>query len=189
MFTPSWRAWAIRVAGALLLTAPFAAFLALRHGSALEALRSSWPELLIVAALSGVGLLWAARAASRRYREALRGLAERLDAFRKAPGAAPLAADTPPEILAPITRPLESLAARDAKAIADLVSQNATLEALWAQPGRGEGERGTGKAVVIHRGSGSSRNMVARLTPNLHWMTATPALQQFLGRHSPDLNA
>src|SRR5207244_4169294 len=53
----------------------------------------------------------------------------------------------------------------------------------------GDSDRGPAKAVVIQRGSGSSRNMVARLTPNLHWLTATPALQQFLGQPMADLNA
>ena len=53
------------------------------------------------------------------------------------------------------------------------------------------GEKGASLSSV-HRHvdfSPSSRRLVARLAPNLHWMAATPALQQFLGRPLAELTA
>src|SRR5262249_49568863 len=41
----------------------------------------------------------------------------------------------------------------------------------------------------VHSKEGRSRSLVARLAPNLHWMAATPALQQFLGQTMAELNA
>ena len=38
-------------------------------------------------------------------------------------------------------------------------------------------------------GSGTRRRMIARLTPNLHWIAATTPLQQFIGRSISDLAA
>jgi PAS domain S-box-containing protein len=71
------------------------------------------------------------------------------------------------------------------------------LEALRAA--RGPGPAGVGRATPRELSAidvpsatryvvGSSRHrMVARLTPNLHWLAATPPLLEFLGRAAKDL--
>ncbi len=82
---------------------------------------------------------------------------------------------------------LDALCIGYRKALSDKVSQNEVLESLRALVGRMDLE----KSAVIpsqHRGNISSRDMVARFTPSMHWLTATPKLQQFLGQHIDHLN-
>jgi PAS domain S-box-containing protein len=183
MLLPSRRACTWSAAAALLLAALLAAFRAVRSESG----AAPWDELLAVAGLTWAGLLAAAWAVERRHRRALSRLADTLAAFRKHPSARPLDAEELEEFPAPLADQLAALCASHHKAVADLVGGQATIEELRAQLGRGDGDKGPNR-TVIQRGSGSSRNMVARLTPNLFWMAATPALQQFLGARLADLN-
>jgi PAS domain S-box-containing protein len=188
MPTPSRRAWVWSAAAALVGTALFAALSAVRAHSHLDAVGSAWAELLLVAAVAGAAVFVAMRRVAHRYRTALDRVAASLAAFRRNPSSA---SPVPPEDeawLADLSQQLELLGAGYRQALADLVAQGESLESLHALLVRGEGDKGTGKTVVIQRGSGSSRNMVARLTPNLHWLAATPALQEFLGRPMATLN-
>ncbi len=185
MLILSRRAWIWSAAGTLLLTAPFAVFLAVRSGPGLDALRDAWDNLLLVAGLVWLALLLAAWAARRRYRRALAEIGDQLAAFRKHPAAHPLATPELLRLLGPFADQLEALCTSHHKALADLIQQRDSLESLRGQVNRAEGDK---SRTIIQRGSGSSRNMVARLTPNLFWITATPALKHFLGHSLADLN-
>ncbi|MCI0458658.1 MAG: ATP-binding protein [Gemmataceae bacterium] len=181
MFIPSRRACLWSAAGALLVTALLASVLALRAEQPLLAVGNAWPELLLAAALAWGLALAAIVVATHRYRCALTQLAAALDTARKRPSAVPL---TEPghELLGPIAAPLAALCNTYRRALAELAARKEALESLR------DADRSAGKTVLIERGSGSSRNMVARLTRNLSWMTATSALQQFLGCSAADLN-
>jgi PAS domain S-box-containing protein len=143
--------------------------------------------LPVIGAIGGGALALSLQAlAQRRYRRALQRLGARLGQFREAPTSQSLAkglGDTEEE-LADLLAPLESLCTAYRQALADRVAKSQALDSLRMLLGP-ESDRGQKLAV---RTSGSSRNMVARLTPNLFWMTATPALQAFINHKMSDLN-
>jgi PAS domain S-box-containing protein len=176
------RDWAWGAAGAGLTAALLASYLAVRGGG--------WDVLLPAALAAGLAA-GAASWAARRSRERLvAGLRAGLSRFQDSSSAAALLASLDGEhneVQAALVGPLESLCAAYRRALADRVAQAEALESLRAMLERADLDRGPVRTVF--RSSGSSRNMVARLTPNLHWMSATPALQQLLGRSLADLNA
>ncbi|HJT75802.1 MAG TPA: ATP-binding protein, partial [Gemmataceae bacterium] len=93
--------------------------------------------------------------------------------------------------LAPLEEPLRALVTNYGHALRALVAAQESLDALRSLQERMGVEKGYSLSF-IRRGadfSRSSRRLVARLAPNLHWTAATPALQQFLGRPMPDLSA
>jgi PAS domain S-box-containing protein len=176
-------------AAATVVTAVLAgAYLAWR-GAGAEVLARDGDLLLLAAAVAGVSAAAVAWAARRRYRTLLHHLGSELEKIREGPSRAALAhLDSPAdEDLAALVAPLEALGAAYRRSLADRVAQAEALESLRGMLGRADAERGPSRTVL--RGSGSSRNMVARLTPGLHWMTATAALQQFLGRTLAELNS
>jgi PAS domain S-box-containing protein len=93
--------------------------------------------------------------------------------------------------LEPLLGPLQSLAVSYGRALREVVEVQEAFEKLRAFQERAGVEKGYSLSFVKRGGdfSRSSRRLVARLAPNLHWMAATPALQQLLGRDMPDLNA
>src|SRR5690349_21502635 len=66
----------------------------------------------------------------------------------------------------------------------ELKQADTNLKSQEFLPDLAQGESGFG----VRRWDTNSRNMVARLTANFHWMAATAALQQFLGYTSTQLN-
>ncbi len=71
------------------------------------------------------------------------------------------------------------------EALAELVRRGEALEQLRraerpAALGRADAEQGQSHAG-FRSGAVAAGDMIARLTPNLHWLAMTPALQQFLG--------
>jgi PAS domain S-box-containing protein len=182
MRTITRRDWAWGAVGAGLTVALLAGYLAVRGGA--------W-ELLLPAALAGGLVAGAAHWSARRACERLVvGLGAGLSRFRESPSAASLLAGLDgeqQEVQAALLGPLEALCTAYRRALADRVAQAEALQGLRAVLERADLERGPLRTVF--RASGSSRNMVARLTANLHWMTATPALQQLLGRTLAELNA
>src|SRR5262249_12247890 len=66
-----------------------------------------------------------------------------------------------------------------------------TLQSLL---GRADSEEGQSHSLVHRRSTGDSgtaggaRDMIARLTPTLTWLAATPAMQKFLGHTIVELN-
>lgn len=113
--------------------------------------------------------------------------------------------------LKPLQEQIQTLAQSYRTALADLVASQESLENLRALYERSNAEKGFSHSFIQRRknvallragkqrddaSSASlqvptslSRRMVCRLTPNLHWMAATPALQSFLGRQIGELNA
>ncbi len=185
MLTLSRGAWAGSAAAALLVTLLFAGLRALGAGSDRDA--AAWPELLAVLALTWLTALTSAWAAARPYRHALRRLGGRLAEFRRNPSSGPLTSVDDEHTLGGFADEIEAFGAGYRKSLRDLVAQHEALESLRSLQGHGEAEKAD-RASAVQRGSGSSRNMVGRLTPNLRWLAATPALQQFLGRRLADLN-
>ena len=98
----------------------------------------------------------------------------------------------------PLYEQLDVLGKCYRQALGDLVAQKNTLEALQhdqkladsgvhSLEGRADFEQGH-SVFRLRRWDTNSRNMVARLTPNIHWMAATAALQQYLGYNYGELN-
>ena len=175
--------------GAFLAAALFTVLLGLRSAFALASFLDGLLAVLLVACLVGTAILTTSWAITRRYRRTFDELTRALASFRLKPSAAPLVLADAEPLLGDFPGQLEWLTASYRKALSELVSQAEALESLRALAAHGDGEKGNARAVVIHRGSGSSRNLVARFTLNLHWLAATPALQQLLGRSMADLNA
>lgn len=87
--------------------------------------------------------------------------------------------------LGPAHSAAEQLCLSYRQALTDRVKQRDALEKLQKRAGRSENGH---TRPANRRVPGASRNMVARLTPNLHWMNLTPALQKLLGYTSRELN-
>jgi PAS domain S-box-containing protein len=183
MLASTRRAWAWSAAAATLTAAALAGAYAASGGADLWV---ALPPAALTAAATAGAACWANGRAYRRLFGALGVGLVRLQDSPSVPSVlAGLEADE--QALALLTGPLEALCASYRRALADRVAQAQALESLRAAPGRADADKGPVRTVL--RGSGSSRNMVARLTPTLHWITATAALQQLLGRPLPELNA
>jgi PAS domain S-box-containing protein len=183
------RALVRSAAGALLLTALFATYLVFAEQ---PFFRGDLVLGGIVALLLAAASLWTFWAVSRFYRRLLYDLGNQAANLRSHPSLKSLHQELARfSSLAEacfLSEQIEALAACFRQALADRVMQDETLESLRLLLGRIDTDKGK-SYTITHRGSGSSRNMVARLAPNLRWMTATPALQQFLGCTLAELNA
>ncbi len=134
--------------------------------------------------LSGAaGTAWAQeRAWRRRVNEMANGI------LRQRVTGAPL--DVPVEValeMAPLFKELRDLVACYRKALDQLAQHQDSLETLRLLQMRPDGEKAAAPRTSSY--SLTTRRLIARLTPNLHWMAATPALQQFLGRPLNELTA
>jgi PAS domain S-box-containing protein len=138
----------------------------------------------LVAATGSVCLLW--WLLRLRYHQVLAPLARFLEEYRQNPVSSPprlqVRLPTGDKELRHLLRSLDDICTSYRQALTDRVVQNAALDALRSQLGR-DGDRG-----APMRGNTTSRDMVARFTPNLYWLTATPSLQQFLGWSIVGLN-
>jgi PAS domain S-box-containing protein len=182
------RAWRVCVAGAILAAGLYTVFRAVTPPS--WALTDGLAILVVGMAGALVAAL-ATLAVHTLDRPALRQLAGSLDSFLKSPSQHTLASDLSSAHadvdLTPLLGPLQALCQAYRKALEDRIEQDQALESFRLLLGRVDVEQGQ-RLTLIQRGSGSSRNMVARFTPNLSWMTATPALQQFLHCSANDLS-
>src|SRR5262245_6316234 len=168
-------------------------------------LRPLWaeqdPAVALALDATGVALLAAGAAAlvaaavRRRYRRALADVATQVAALRENPSAHPWHPVTGERWhglgLTPLLEPVEALAAAYRKALAELIEAQEHLEGMRLLYERAGLEKGHSFSF-IHRDdniSRSSRRLVARLAPNLHWIAATPGLQQLLGYRIAELNA
>jgi PAS domain S-box-containing protein len=184
------RAWAWSTIAAVVAAGLVATVLTSSSVAGLDAATRASVLLLTVAVLVFAAVVSTTAVVHWRYRRAFDGLARHLGPFRANPTAhamtTGLADPGVRDLLGPLHEPMEKLCVAYRQALTDRVAQLQTVEALRALLGRLDAEKGLSRTVV--RASGSSRNMVARLTPNLRWMNATPALQHFLGIRQQDLN-
>jgi PAS domain S-box-containing protein len=125
----------------------------------------------------------------RQNRKALRKLGDFVATLREDPALHKLQAFSPE--WGPLYHELDLLGKCYRQVLADFVTHRHSLEALQHEQkqsdsalqsleGRADSEQGH-SVFRLRRWDTNSRNMVARLTPNMHWMAATAALQQFLG--------
>lgn len=188
-FVP-WGTTGLGIAGAAALAGVLAA-----GGSGLRGVPGALAVGGVAAAAAALAAGLAAWSFHRAHHRAVRDLEAQLAALRDNPSPQLLQQSFRPALrwgdLAPLLGPLQGLAAGYAHALRELVQVQETLENLRAFQERAGVEKGYSLSVV-KRGadfSRSGRRLVARLAPNLHWMAATPALQQLLGRAMPDLVA
>jgi PAS domain S-box-containing protein len=183
------HAWTWGVAGTALAAGLFAGYAYLRpvlwgaSGTAGE-------QILVVASLFALSASvwgWMVRRETRRTREAL---AKRVAALRENSSLVALGSLSPE--WGPLYEQLEALGSAYRQSLTRVTALTEELQALRpAQPGatpsalgRADAEQGW-SLFRVRRGTS---DMVARLTTNLHWTTATPALLQFLGYSFPKLN-
>jgi PAS domain S-box-containing protein len=183
-----WRATIVSLMAACLAAGLFAGFVGWRNDFDLEDIYQHWDLAAVAGALAAVFTLAAYAAACLRYRRVVSRLGGHLGKFRQQPSAQSFVEDLPHGAveLDGLLEPLRDLCASYRKALAQRVKQEESLESM--RQALGQLDTAKGQRLTV-RGSGSSRNMVARFTPNLFWMTATAALQQFLNCKMTDLNA
>jgi PAS domain S-box-containing protein len=94
--------------------------------------------------------------------------------------------------LQPLESPLEAVLVRYRQVLTEMVTVQEAVSEQRPSGSRAEAERELSQSFIQQHPSGyasANRLMVARLTPILHWVAATPALQQFLGQSINDLVA
>ena len=188
---PNLTVWLRSFLGAVLSAALFAFILTLREQDGEVSWVRSWDLIAIVSGLVGAMTFFASWLMQLRYTRKLRTLGRFVERFRTNPsGHAETHSDgttLSDKELALLGNGLQALCDSYRTALADRVTLNADLEALRSTLGRIDMDKGA-MGSGTHRGNTSSRDMVARLTPSLHWLTATPSLQQFLGYPLAELN-
>src|SRR6266566_3778231 len=181
----TWRAWVCCAAGAALTVGLFVCYVAGR-----TLLLAAGTVLACVAASSAIATVLGARSARRSYQRSLHDLATHVAALRANPS--PNLRVSPDPEVELLYAHLEALAGCYRQALGDLVRANEELDGVHSLLGRADAEKGQSHSF-IQRGApviGRSRDqMVARLTPNLYWIAATPALQRYLGQSNALLNA
>lgn len=183
----SWarRGWILGVAGGLLGAGLFVVHLWLRDDAGMEGVVVNWDQAVLAGVVGLVVGLIVSVLNTWRYLQAARQLAAHLEYSVKAPTQQPPLENPVPELRL-VLGPIEALLAAYRRSLADRVALEEAVESLRSMLGRVEADKALRLTV---RGGGSSRNMVGRLTANLHWLTATPALQAFLHASAEDLNA
>jgi PAS domain S-box-containing protein len=170
------------IAAGLAVLVTLTVWALLRDGGDLE---QAWQQLdlvflasLLTAAVVvvlGGWLIW-------RVRRPLGALQKQLAAVRLSPSRASLNSGPLTEAqmasLGTLFDEVDALCGSYRKALADRVKQR---EALDDMRSRLEDQEGGNPRLASQRLPGASRNMVARLTPNLRWLNATPALLRLLG--------
>ena len=179
------RSWIRGLAGGCLAAGLFAVHLGLRDNAGLEGIANNWDQV-VLGGVAGLTVALIVSALDRwRLVRAARQLAGHLERSAKTPSRQPALDNPDPEMMI-VLGPLEAMLSAYRMSLADRVSLEERVESLRSLLGKVESEKGLRLTV---RGGGSSRNMVGRLTANLHWLTATPALQGFLHASAEDLNA
>jgi chemotaxis family two-component system sensor kinase Cph1 len=190
---PRIRWLAVGLGGAVVACLLFATYLMVRtllppSGGAASALRDPDPleSLALVAALGAALALLAGLWVRNWYVRLIKRLGERVLVLREnpAPNALHDLEEGPDRrLLGPILDQLRLLSANYRRALAEVIRLEEALD-----EGPSPSPRGTSPPAPTRYIMGSSRHrMVARLTPNLQWATATAPLQEFLGLSYADL--
>jgi PAS domain S-box-containing protein len=148
---------------------------------------------VLIAGTAG-GTIWLCRRESRRVLGEVLG---HVTEMRRDPALRTLGAL--PASLGPLNGALEDLGRSYRQSVVNLADkseelfsvrgelQQATLQ-LQSLMGRADSEEGRSQ-FRVRRGDNDRLALVARLTPSLHWMVSTPALQRFLGHGIKELNS
>jgi PAS domain S-box-containing protein len=157
----------------------------------------TWLTPMLIGVVDVLGVMvttcWAVQMCKGHEKAKVAQLARQIDSWRENPSttaASELDGYRGSE-LQPLLEPLEALLAGYRQALAEFVAIHETMENLRLFQERVGIEKGYSLSFVSGQQgiSRSSRRLVARLAPNLHWMAATPALQKFLGYGLPELAA
>jgi PAS domain S-box-containing protein len=185
------RAWACIGAGTVVAAGLFTAYLGMRAFQ-LEPEPTVFKGILGVGFLAGCAASIAIWIAWRDDQRVLKELSAYVAALRQDASLEKIRAL--PAEYGPLYDELDALAQSYRKALANLVHQTDAVETLRLEQqqadmalGRADAEQGR-SLFRVRRGGNDSRTMVVRLTPTLHWMVSTPALQQFLGYSLGELN-
>lgn len=158
-------------------------------------------QLAVVAGLALLTSLLTAVAVRRTSRRKARDLAERLRAMGKDPVA--LGLGQVPRDFRFLAEEIEHFAQQQRQAVerqqktVEILQKEQQLAEITLQSllGRADSEEGQSHSLVHRRaagdsavGGGPARDMIARLTPGLTWLAATPAMQKFLGQTIVELN-
>jgi PAS domain S-box-containing protein len=166
----------------------FAVLLQRSDGDIKQALQDA-EFVALAAGLSALAVAFVCAWAAWRVHSGLKAISSQLVAVRQSPSRASLVSgplsEEEIESFGPLYDAVEGLCYSYRKAIADRVKQRDALHMMQAR--LGEGERPEPRNIT-HRPPGASRNMVARLTPNLRWINATPALLKQLGQPLEEIN-
>lgn len=142
-------------------------------------------ELIIVVGLLATGAVaWGLIQQGRqvqhdlhKMRQGLMGLVEN-----------PLAGDAPiPDGLSALADPLADLTNRYRQALSERQQAETALQSLVGKVDSEEGE----SYSLVHRNASETsltRDLICRLSPDLRWLAATPALQRFLGYNITELS-
>jgi PAS domain S-box-containing protein len=203
MRSGTWRSRTAWTAGGIVLAATL--FAVYREGRPLLIEDDPLPaeQFAVVALLAGVAALLAATGTRLHYRQTLHTLSERVDLLRQQ--SSPEALRSLPGEFQPLARQLETLCACYRQELADRTTQLEAFEALRREQqqteatlqsllGRADSEEGRSHSLIYRQAANPeprspASDMIARLSPELQWMAATPALQQFLGLGIAELNA
>ncbi len=185
------RAWACIGAGTVVAAGLFTVYLGLRAFQ-FEPEPTIFKGILGIGFLAGVSASIAIWFAWRDDRRILQELSNYVAALRQDASLETIRS-LPPEY-GPLYDELDALARSYRLALANLAQQTDALETVRLEKqqiemavGRADAEQGR-SLFRVRRGDNDSRTMVVRLTPSLHWMVSTPALQQFLGYNLGELN-
>jgi signal transduction histidine kinase/CheY-like chemotaxis protein len=180
---------AVLVAGAMLL------YLFLRQAGDVDAALEQADLVLAAVALATLGAAGVGGFVYWHVQSTTKVLATQLATVRHSPSRASLDAtplsNTQIAALGSLYDECAALSRSYRQAIVDRLKQRealTTLQTRLANAAANGGETSGTYAPNSHRPPGASRNMVARLTPNLRWINATPALLKLLGSSLADIN-
>jgi len=195
---PFWRRpsaiWGGTIA-VLLATMAFVGYLRLRPAVGMPPANE---QVVLVAALGLLTALLTGKAVRSAWHRRLDLLTQQVAAMAADPDSLPLSAI--PEEFRAIANCIDDLVRRQRE---NAHQQQKTIEILQKEQqmaeitlqsllGRADAEEGQSHSLIHRRGTdgtaGGTREMIARLAPNLSWLAATPAMQKFLGWTIVELN-
>lgn len=184
------RRTGLLLSAAVLLTAgTLGVFLAL--GTAQTGAPFPLGTLVLGSALLAVMTVTTALVVRAHYRRRIADLGRRIAAVREAPSQqareAVAAVERHDRDWGPLVTELGALVASYGHALDTLIKSQEVLVRLRGFGGRDDVERGHSHSFVHPSGFLRSGRLIARLTPTLQWLAATPALQRYLGRSHADL--
>lgn len=196
MLIPNRRVW-LRVSVGLGLLLAVLAILVAVCSYLIPVAAPGWMTIVFVLLAAGGGAAVVLLVTRWECRRAMDTLTDHVLAIRKDPSVQNVQA-LGPEWL-PLSYQVETLGQCYRQALAEVVKQTDALEALRAEQqqieaavhslaGRADAEEGR-SFFRLRPSNSDSTTMAARLTPSLHWMAATPALQKLLGFTLRELNS